>query len=61
MQDKEWRQLLEYARTLHCYTGCPFPDQTEEEVGRLENRFSKLIMDRMDRERVEEMGWSPYH
>jgi len=58
-QDKEWRQLLEHARSLGCYTGCAYPEQTEEEVTSLKNRFAKLMMDQIDIERVEEMGWSP--
>jgi hypothetical protein len=50
---------LEQAMSLGCYTGCAYPDQTEEEVTNLKNRFAKLMMDQTDIERVEEMGWSP--
>eukprot|EP00092_Neocalanus_flemingeri_P029315 GFUD01031827.1.p2 GENE.GFUD01031827.1~~GFUD01031827.1.p2 ORF type:complete len:163 (+),score=57.21 GFUD01031827.1:407-895(+) len=57
-QDRDWRKLLDYARTLGCYTGCVYPEQTEEEVGQVESRLTKLMMDQTDIERVEEMGWS---
>merc|ERR1719376_1353957 len=25
IQDKDWRELLEYARSVECYTGCAYP------------------------------------
>jgi len=57
-QDRDWRKLLEYARSLGCYTGCAYPEQTEEEVVKLEKRFTKLMMDQTEIERVEETGWA---
>ena len=52
---------MEYSRSLSCYAGCAYPVETEEEVANLKNRFAKLMMDQLDIERVEEMGWSARH
>ena len=60
-KDVDWRELLKHARAVECYTGCPYPQETEEEVASLKHRFAKLMMDEADMSRVEEIGWSPGH
>jgi len=60
-QDKEWRELLDYSKSLECYTGCAYPQETDTEVTTLTNKFAKLMIDQTDMARVEEMGWAPVH
>ena len=57
LQDKDWRELLDHARTLDCYKGCRFPEE-EESLGKMETRLDTLLREAEDgdRVRVEEMG-----
>jgi len=54
-QDKDWKQLLDYANSLGCYEGSPFPESVD-----LENHtdnLTKLLFDDQEYRRIEESGW----
>jgi len=54
--DKDWRELLDYARKLDCYKGCPFPEEGEK-LGKMEELYGEMLNDdMMEYARVEEMG-----
>ena len=57
MQDKDWRELLDHARSLNCYKGCAFPEE-EESLGKMETKLDKLLREENGDmgARVEEMG-----
>ncbi len=57
LQDKDWRELLDHARSLDCYKGCKFPEE-EEKLGKMETKLDNLLREEAagDMVRVEEMG-----
>ena len=56
LQDKDWRELLDHARSLDCYKGCKFPVE-EEILGKMETKLDTLLREEAgDRARVEETG-----
>jgi len=59
IQDKDWRELLEYARSVECYTGCAYPKEGDAEMDIATNKFAKLMIDQVDMAMVEERGWAP--
>ena len=52
---------MNYSKSLECYTGCAYPQETDTEVTMLTSKFAKLMIDQTDMARVEEMGWAPVH
>jgi len=58
-QDKEWRELLEYARSMKCYKGCVYPKEGDIEMDNVTNKFAKLMIDHVEMAMVEERGWAP--
>jgi len=64
-QDPDWSDLLEFARSKGCYTGCPYNQDTDAEMDRLETKLhSLLVKDRREEEeeitrltQMEEPAW----
>jgi len=56
-QDKDWRQLLQHANSLGCFTGCSFPEYSDEAVEVVKNKMAKLMLDKEVLKKVEDMGW----
>ena len=62
-QDPAWADLLTYAREQGCYTGCPYDQETDEDLDRLETRMRGLMVKGRDEDEItlltqlEEPAW----
>jgi len=52
-QDKDWAALLAYAREKGCYTGCPYDQESDADLDRLEAKLKGLLL----RGRGDEVTW----
>merc|ERR1712226_146199 len=43
-QDPSWADLLNYAREKGCYSGCPYDEETDQDLDRLEANMSGLML-----------------
>ena len=49
--------MLQHANSLGCFTGCSFPEHSDEAVEVVKNKMAKLMLDKEVLQKVEDMGW----
>ena len=49
--------MLQHANSLGCFTGCSFPEYSDEAVEVVKNKMAKLMLDKEVLKKVEDMGW----
>jgi len=52
-QDQDWAALLAFAREKGCYTGCPYDQESDADLDRLEAKLKGLLL----RGRGDEVTW----